>query len=84
MSACLVPALQPVGRLPYLRTGDECCASSSSMHSGHQASMFHIRLPAMASRMLPNVISRPAMIGDAIRQVKSILRMPVRAFCESV
>ena len=45
--------------------------------------MFQMRIPAMASHMLPNVMSRPAMIGEAMRQIKSILRMPARIPRES-
>lgn len=60
----------------YLRNGENCCASCSSLHSGHHASMFHSRMPTMATLMLPSVMRRPAMMGEAMRHVRSILRMP--------
>ena len=65
-----------LGWTSRLRTGEKCWASSSSLHSGHQASMFHSKMPTMATRMLPSVMRQPAMIGEAMRHVKSILRMP--------
>ncbi len=65
-----------LGQVSRLRTGEKRCATSSSLHSGHQASIFHSRMPTMATLMLPNVIRQPAMIGEAMRHVRSILRMP--------
>ena len=65
-----------LGQAPHLRAGQKCCASSSSLHSGHQASRFQSRMATMATRMLPKVMRQPAMMGEAMRQVKSILCMP--------
>ena len=65
--------------MSHLRTGEKRCANSSSLHSGHQASIFHSRMPTMATLMLPKVIRQPAIIGEAMRHVRSILRMPAYA-----
>lgn len=41
--------------------------------------MFHRKMPTMASRMLPKVMSMAAIMGEAMRHVRSILRMPAWA-----
>ena len=64
--------------LAYLKNGEKHFASCRSLHSGHQASMFHSRMPTMATLMLPSVMRRPAMMGEAMRHVRSILRMPAK------